>query len=105
MPCTPIKHYPGVRGVVCGPRPRSKPCAFCPRAASRLCDGVTRKAAVPTDPTFEDVALQDSTCDKRLCDRCSRSPEDGKDYCPGCAPAESIRRRAIAAAMLLKAVP
>lgn len=41
MPCETVKLPGGGGAIVCsrGRRGASKPCAFCPRTSSRLCDG------------------------------------------------------------------
>lgn len=77
MPCRVIKHYPGVVGLACGPGAKPKPCAFCPRTSSLLCDGPTPGG---------------KTCDKPICDRCAWRPERDVDFCPACAPMAKAAR-------------
>lgn len=56
-------------GFICGRGPRSKPCLYCGRPSSRLCDfALTGKWA-------------GRTCDKAMCQGCTWSPEPEKDYC------------------------
>jgi hypothetical protein len=55
-------------GVVCGLR-RSKPaaCTFCGRPSTKLCD----------------FLVGGKTCDSAICDRCSVSVGEDRDYCLG----------------------
>jgi hypothetical protein len=60
--------------IVCGPRGRAKKCAYCSRPSSKLCD-----FPVPDkNPTH---GLVSKTCDKPLCDQCTRHTEPDIDVC------------------------
>lgn len=66
MPCVPFERD-GMRGFVCGPKPRSKPCPCgSGKSATLLCDG----------------KVEGGTCDKPLCKACTSSPSAGVDHCP-----------------------
>jgi hypothetical protein len=75
MPCVPFEKD-GMRGFVCGPRQKPKPCPCgSGKPATQLCDG----------------QVEGGTCDKPLCKACTTSPEAGKDFCPDHAPAAPVK--------------
>lgn len=66
MPCTPFQ-IGTVRGIYCARGKKSKPkLCTCGREATRLCDFKIGKR---------------KTCSRGMCDACTFSPEDGKDFC------------------------
>lgn len=77
MPCDTVKFPGGGGAIVCSRGRRSRPCAFCPRTSSRLCDGPKPNG---------------KTCDKPICDRCTWQPDPDVDFCPECAPMAKAAR-------------
>jgi len=73
MPCRPVP-LPGGFAVVCGPGNRSKPCTYCGRNSSRLCDFPVLRKGIKT------------TCDAPLCDRCTQRIAGDGDLCRAHAP-------------------
>jgi hypothetical protein len=69
MPCNHIKLPGGGYALVCGPKPRAKPCVSCGRPASLLCDYPVTRAG------------KTGTCDRSVCVRCSVPQGEGRDYC------------------------
>ena len=73
MHCEPFRDEEGrVTGFVCGPKPRAKPCAFCGRPSSRLCDG---RWVVDGKKT---------SCDKPICETHRVALPGNRDYCVDC---------------------
>jgi hypothetical protein len=73
---------PGGRAILCGMRgtkTNAKPCVYCHRPATHLCDH-----RVP-DRTVKGWTFKGCTCDVPLCERC-RTVAAGKDYCRDHAP-------------------
>lgn len=68
MPCTHVSLPGGGHAIVCGPKPRFKPCR-CGNKPTVLCDW-----KVPERPT--------RTCDAPLCPTCTYVPAPDKDLCP-----------------------
>ncbi len=59
----------GITAIVCGPRGKSKPCHYCHRASSFLCDHpVIRKS-------------ERTTCDTPMCESCRNNVQKDVDLC------------------------
>jgi hypothetical protein len=69
MKCRAMKLPGGGTAIVCGPRVKSRPCHFCKRPSTKLCDA--------PDPFRES-----GTCDAPLCDACAVKVGPNRDYCP-----------------------
>ena len=57
---------------VCGPKKRAKPCAFCGKTSTRLCDGKWVSEGKKT------------SCDKPICEAHRTVLPGDRDYCPDC---------------------
>jgi hypothetical protein len=68
MPCYAFK-IGNATGFICTPRERSKPCKYCGRPSSKLCDYPLRGAKAG------------KTCDIPMCDRCATHIDPDSDYC------------------------
>ena len=76
MPCNPVKLPGGGTAIVCSGRGRRpKPCAYCGRPSSRLCDF----------PVTKDRGVK-GTCDAPLCERCTARIAGDGDLCRAHAP-------------------
>jgi len=76
MPCRPLTSLDGKTvGFACSRGRRSKPCAYCSRPSSRLCDF----------PVMKDHGIK-GTCDCPLCDRCTTGFAREGDLCRAHAP-------------------
>ena len=75
---------------ICGRGRRSKPCAYCGSASSRLCDfPVLRRVARGRPGIRADESLMPKvrgTCDEPLCDRCTSKIAGDGDLCRAHAP-------------------
>lgn len=60
--------------IACGPRGRTRKCAYCSRPSSKLCDFQVEDK----NPTH---GLETKTCDKPLCGQCARHSEPDTDVC------------------------
>lgn len=78
MTCEHIK-IGDMHAIVCtrGPKSRPKPCEFCNRPSTQLCD-----FPVETFVGHDGKKHAAKTCDKRLCGVCARRGKSGRDYCP-----------------------
>lgn len=65
MTCERVTLPDGTGAIVCGPTRRCK----CGNRHTLLCD-------------WKVPARKSATCDAALCERCTFSPEAGKDLCP-----------------------
>lgn len=70
---------PGGFAIVCGPKPRPKPCVVCRGPSERLCDGPRSNGR---------------TCDAALCRACAVS-EGEEDYCTDCAEKRVPKERRV----------
>ncbi len=68
------------RGTICGPRGRKpKPCAYCGKPSSKLCDFVIGYGPGESPSTPGMAAAK--TCDKPICGACSVHTEPDTDIC------------------------
>ena len=70
MPCRTVSLPGGGYAIVCGGHgPRQKPCVYCGKPSSKLCD-------------FPIEGAKGETCDRPLCERCAVHVEGkDEDYC------------------------
>jgi hypothetical protein len=74
MPCDPVKLPDGGMALVCSRGRRSRPCRYCGRASSRLCDFPVLRG------------LHKGTCDTPICERCTTRIAGDGDLCRVHAP-------------------
>jgi hypothetical protein len=73
MHCEPFSDAEGrVTGFVCGPSKKAKPCAFCGKPSTRLCDGKWVLGGIK------------APCNKPICDVHRKALPGDRDYCPEC---------------------
>lgn len=77
MPCYPFQ-IGEARGFICTRGNRAKPCKYCGRPHTKLCDYPLRGAKAG------------KTCDIPMCDRCATHVEPDTDYCRAHAEEESL---------------
>jgi hypothetical protein len=70
MPCNMIDFGDGTTAIVCTRGRRQKPCRWCGRPHTKLCDFPLSGAKAG------------KTCDAPMCDRCATSVGPNLDYCP-----------------------
>ena len=80
MPCDTADLPGGVTAIVCSRGRSSKPCAYCGRASTRLCD-------FPVLKKIRSTGLETKgTCDVPLCDRCTSKIAGDGDLCRAHVP-------------------
>lgn len=82
MPCNRVDLGGGYSAIVCSGRPRAKPCAYCRKPSTRLCDA-------PQE------APRTGTCDRPMCDGCTFREEPERDLCRQHRPASVTERPAM----------
>lgn len=68
MACGTVKLPGGAFAIVCG-LPKPKPCIYCGRPHTKLCD-------FPLE-----AQKKGKTCDRPMCDRCTTHIDPDTDYC------------------------
>ena len=69
MACRTVQLPDGTTAIVCGPKPRSKPCVTCGSPGTILCDYPVKRDG------------KDATCDRPCCRKHATPVDKDKDYC------------------------